>query len=88
MFGTQLTAANTIQKLDEGLWCMEYKGDYGFDGFLAQGGVASDAEMAEYIVNFLSWFLEFGHLRRGRQLRLLYPVSEESRGNAPLWPQL
>lgn len=54
MFGTQLTAANTIEKLDEGLWCMEYKGDYGFDEFLAQGGAASDAEMAEYIAGFLS----------------------------------
>lgn len=54
MFGTQLTAAGTIQKLDEGLWAMEYKGDYGFDKFLAQGGAHSDAEMAEYIATFLS----------------------------------
>lgn len=54
MFGTELTAASTIQKLDEGLWSMEYKGDYGFDAFLAQGGAASDAEMAQYITYFLS----------------------------------
>ena len=54
MFGTQLTAANTIEKLDEKLWAMEYKGDYGFDEFLAQGGAASDAEMGEYIAGFLS----------------------------------
>ena len=54
MFGTQLTAANTIQKLDEGLWSMEYRGDYGFDKFLAQGGAASDAEMGDYIAAFLS----------------------------------
>ncbi len=54
MFGTQLTAANTIQKLDEGLWSMEYKGDYGFDEFLAQGGAASDAGMGDYIASFLS----------------------------------
>lgn len=54
MFGTQLTAANTIEKLDDGLWCMEYKGDYGFDGFLAQGGAKSDAEMGDYIASFLS----------------------------------
>lgn len=40
MFGTQLTAANSIEKLDDGLWSMEYKGDYGFDEFLAQGGAA------------------------------------------------
>ncbi len=54
MFGTQLTAANTIEKLDEGLWSMEYKGDYGFDGFLSQGGASSDAAMADYITSFLS----------------------------------
>lgn len=54
MFGTQLTAANSIEKLDDGLWSMEYKGDYGFDEFLAQGGAASDGEMAEYIACFLS----------------------------------
>lgn len=29
MFGTQLTAALSIQKLDDGLWCMEYTGEYG-----------------------------------------------------------
>ena len=35
MFGTQLQAAMTIQKLNDGLWSMEYRGDYGFDDFLA-----------------------------------------------------
>ena len=47
MFGTQLTAAMTIEKLDDNLWSMEYKGDYGFDGFLEQGGAKSDAEMGD-----------------------------------------
>ena len=32
MFGTQLTAAMTIEKLDDHLWSMEYKGDYGSGG--------------------------------------------------------
>ena len=54
MFGTQLTAAMTIEKLDDHLWSMEYKGDYGFDGFLEQGGAKSDAEMGDYIASFLS----------------------------------
>ena len=54
MFGTQLTAAMTIEKLDDHLWSMEYKGDYGFDGFLGQGGAKSDAEMGDYIASFLS----------------------------------
>ena len=47
MFGNQLQAARTIRKLDDGLWSMEYRGDYGFDDFLAQGGASSDAEMGD-----------------------------------------
>ena len=31
MFGTQLTAAMTIEKLDDHLWSMEYKGVCDFD---------------------------------------------------------
>ena len=54
MFGTMITAANTIEKLEDGLYSMEYKGDYGFDEFLAQGGAASDGEVADYLVSFLS----------------------------------
>ncbi len=54
MFGPQLSAAQTVTKLDDGLYTMTYRGDYGFDQFLAQGGAASDAEMAEYIIRFLS----------------------------------
>ena len=54
MFGTQLQAAMTIQKLDDGLWSMEYRGDYGFDDFLAQGGASSDAEMGDYLAAYMS----------------------------------
>lgn len=54
MFGTQLTAAMTVAKLDEGLYSMSYEGDYGFDAYLKQGGGSSAEEMAEYITSFLS----------------------------------
>ncbi|MGM9615123.1 MAG: carcinine hydrolase/isopenicillin-N N-acyltransferase family protein [Oscillospiraceae bacterium] len=54
MFGTFIQAANSIEKLEDGLYAMEYKGDYGFDAFLAQGGAASDGEVADYLVTFLS----------------------------------
>lgn len=54
MFGTQLQAAMTIQKQDYGLWSMEYRGDYGFDDFLAQGGASSDAQMGDYLAAYLS----------------------------------
>lgn len=54
MFGDKITAAKSVQKLEDDLYYMEYKGDYGFDEFLAQGGAATDAKMAEYITTFLS----------------------------------
>ncbi|MGM9590484.1 MAG: linear amide C-N hydrolase, partial [Faecousia sp.] len=54
MFGTFITAANCIEKLEDGLYSMEFNGDYGFDDFLTQGGAASDGEVANYLVSFLS----------------------------------
>lgn len=54
MFGTQLKAANTVEKVADGLYSMEYEGDYGFDDFLEQGGADSDEKMAAYIISFLS----------------------------------
>ena len=54
MFGTQLRAASTVEKLEDHLYTLTYAGDYGFDGFLAQGGAATDGQMADYIASFLS----------------------------------
>ena len=54
MFGTLVKAANSIEKLEDGLYSMEFTGDYGFDGFLAQGGADSDSDVADYLVSFLS----------------------------------
>ena len=54
MFGTMITAANTIGKLEDGLYFMEYKGDYVFNAFLAQGGAVSDSDVADYLISFLS----------------------------------
>ena len=54
MLGTLITAANSIEKLEDGLYSMEYNGDYGFDDFLAEGGAASDSEVADYLISFLS----------------------------------
>ena len=54
LFGTFITAANSIEKLEDGLYSMEYVGDYGFDEFLARGGAASDGAVADYLVSFLS----------------------------------
>lgn len=54
MFGTFVTAARSIHKLENGLYVMEYRGDYGFDDFLAQGGAADDSAVADYLIGFLS----------------------------------
>lgn len=54
MFGEKLTAAKSVTKLEDGLYYMEYRGDYGFEQYLARGGAASEAEMAKYITEFLS----------------------------------
>ena len=53
VFGEQITAAKTVKKLEDGLYYMEYKGDYGFDKFLEEGGASTDEKMAEYITDFL-----------------------------------
>ena len=54
MFGTFIVAARSIHKLEDGLYVMEYRGDYGFDDFLAQGGAADDSGVADYLIGFLS----------------------------------
>lgn len=54
MFGPLVTAANSIERLEDNLYAMEFVGDYGFDDFLAQGGADSDGALANYLVKFLS----------------------------------
>lgn len=54
MFGTFIKAANSIEKLEDGLYAMELAGDDGFDAFLAQGGADSDSGVADYLISFLS----------------------------------
>lgn len=50
---TIITAAKTVEKLEDGLYSMEYKGDYGFDEFISSGG-ADDGAVGDYIMRFLS----------------------------------
>lgn len=66
IFGTQVNAAQSIKRLEDGLYSMEYDGDYGFDEFLKQGGAETDDEMADYIASFLSggfWKPETSNLK-------------------------
>lgn len=54
MFGTQIKAASSVKKLDDGFYYMDYEGDYGFAGFLEQGGASNTGDMANYLTSFLS----------------------------------
>ena len=53
-FGPFIVAARSIQKLQDGLYVMAYRGDYGLDEFLAQGGADSDSALANYLMGYLS----------------------------------
>jgi len=53
-FGTFIVAARSIQKIQDGLYVMEYRGDYGLDEFLAQGGADSDSALGRYLMGYLS----------------------------------
>ena len=53
-FGALVKGSASVQKLDEGLYYMEYKGDDGFDGLIARGGGRSAADLVGYVMTFLS----------------------------------
>lgn len=53
-FGPLVKGAASVQKLDEGLYYMEYRGDDGFEGLMAAGGGRSAADLVGYVMNFLS----------------------------------
>ena len=46
--------ALSVQKLDDGLYYMEYKGDDGFTGLLEKGGGRSAGQLVGYVMNFIS----------------------------------
>lgn len=54
MFGPFVKGAMSVQKLDEGLYYMEYKGDDGFDKLMEKGGGRTSSELAGYTMWFLS----------------------------------
>ncbi|WP_081773303.1 MULTISPECIES: linear amide C-N hydrolase [unclassified Prevotella] len=53
-FGPLVKGANSCVKLDDGLYFMEYTGDDGFDGLMAQGGIEKADQLAGYAIEFLS----------------------------------
>lgn len=53
-FGPLVKGALSAEKIDDGLYYMEYRGDDGFDGLMAQGGFENADQMVSYIIEFLS----------------------------------
>lgn len=53
-FGSLVKGAMSVQKLDEGIYYMEYRGDDGFDEVLKNGGCESADDLSEHIIRFLS----------------------------------
>lgn len=53
-FSPLVKGARSCEKLDNGLYYMEYKGDDGFDELMAKGGFESADQLASYAIEFLS----------------------------------
>ncbi len=53
-FGPFVKGALSVEKLDDGLYYMEYKGNDGLDSLMKKGGFANAEELSAYAVNFLS----------------------------------
>ena len=53
-FGPLVKGAQSVEKLDEGLYYMEYRGDDGFDELMRRGGGESAQVLSGYAMEFLS----------------------------------
>ena len=53
-FGRFVLAANSVEWLEADLYSMDFRGDYGLDEFLAQGGAATDEEVAQFLARYLT----------------------------------
>ncbi len=45
-----IQAAASVRKLEDGLYAMDYHGDYNLERFLAQGGADSDLAVADFVI--------------------------------------
>ncbi|MEZ3502707.1 MAG: linear amide C-N hydrolase [Lachnospiraceae bacterium] len=50
LFQRNIRTAASVKRLEDGLYFMEYKGDYNLDGFLEQGGASDDLAVAEFVI--------------------------------------
>lgn len=57
--------SSEITMLEDGFYAVRFDGDYGFDGFLEQGGAKSDSEVVRYLADNLLSGLSIGNLLDG-----------------------
>lgn len=50
-----IRTAASVEKLEDGLYFMEYPGDYHFNGFLEAGGASSDMAVANYLIRDIAY---------------------------------
>lgn len=48
-----IRSAASVKQLEDGLYSMEYRGDYGLNDFLDQGGRTSDMAVADFVISRL-----------------------------------
>ena len=53
-FGSIIQGALSAEKLDDGMYYMEYKGDDGFKELMKRGGSKDINDLADYTTEFLS----------------------------------
>ena len=54
VFGPFIKGVMSVEKLDEGLYYIEYKGDDGFDDLLKRGGGENAQALSGYVIDFLT----------------------------------
>lgn len=73
-------AVISVQRLEDGLYYMEFEGDYGFDRFLKQGGASSDAGVAKFVAKDLFGGLVYPEFT-GRSFGCSTLTAKNSKGN-------
>ncbi len=63
LFWRVIRTAASVEQLEDGLYSMEYQGDYHFNGFLEAGGASSDLAVADYVIQDIAYGLVDLHLQ-------------------------
>lgn len=53
LFWPVIRSASSVERLEDGLYSMEYSGDYGLEAFIDQGGGSSDMAVAGFVIDRL-----------------------------------